>query len=123
MGMEGSFSGGKNGRDMKLITHLHQVPGLRMTVTIFPLPLYVIMACTGTKIHITVCIANDLTSSVKVDIIIPNPYINFNMQHIEMFQINLTEFNEISISYHAGLSMFALPGSFVKNEKFDLNLM
>jgi hypothetical protein len=114
---------GKKGEVIKLITQLHQQPKLIITVTIFPLPPYVIMECRRTNLHIYVCIANNLTSSLKADIIIPSPYIPLNTQHIEMFPIKLTALKKSLFVYQAGLSMLALTAGFGNNDKFDMNLM
>ena len=48
------------------------------------------MECRGTNLHIYVCIANNVTSSLKANIIMPSPLIPLNTQQTEMFQINLT---------------------------------
>jgi hypothetical protein len=44
MGTSGSFPGGKSGRGVKLTTHLHLVPSLRMPGSIPPLLQYAFMA-------------------------------------------------------------------------------
>jgi hypothetical protein len=116
-------SRGKKGEVIKLITQLHQQPKLIITATIFPLPPYVIVECKGTNLHIYVCIANNLTSSLKEDIIMPSPYIPLNTEHTEMFPINLNELKKSLFLYQAGLSILALTAGFGKNDKFDLNSM
>jgi hypothetical protein len=47
---KGFFSGGKNGRIVRLTTHIYQMPLLRMGGTIPPLPLHAFMAYTGTAL-------------------------------------------------------------------------
>jgi len=79
------------------------------------------MECRGTNLHIYVCIANNLTSSLNADIIMPSPLIPLNTQQTEMFQINLTALKKFL--FYIKQAMLALTAGFGNNDKFDLNLM